>query len=582
MVVNKNVGNHTLAGLRALREERSLCDVIIKVEGREIRAHRCILAINSDYFKAMFLDGFHETKVREIELDSLEGHAAETLVEYMYTGHFTLSAENVQNLIMVADQWQMSEVKDMCVEFMERQITTENCLGVLEFSEVYRCESLYQKSQQLIKQRFPIVAKTYEFLTLSAQRLGQILSYGDLFLGFEGEDVVLEAITRWMDHNTPDRIDDMAVLLQKVRLTNTTKDCRRRLLEENVTVQENPELMRIIQQQMQEPVHGRTAKTSLYVVGGFRQFQTGPTCPRLKGVERLDPDSNSWTKCADLPILSSGSFAFNLYGHLFCVAYEPVAMRQGAAAIATETSIFEYNVLNDEWVEVKENFSEDAFDSIDNCLQAAGDVAVCPQTNTLYTVSNSEVASISATLREGTVSCVQRKLLPKPHRFFSEKFCYHSAVVLNECLYVIGGDARTNDSENVPTNLVIMFDPLTNTWVQKASLIEARAKLDAVVLDGCIYACGGFNSNRLATMERYDPLADTWTPVVPMVKFRSHHRILVMDKKIIAMGGKSISRPITGAKMVQNSCEVFEPAANQWTEGPPMKSARCGFAAVAV
>nr|KAG5696449.1 hypothetical protein BaRGS_020986 [Batillaria attramentaria] len=130
-------------------------------------------------------------------------------------------------------------------------------------------------------------------------------------------------------------------------------------------------------------------------------------------------------------MLSSGAVAFNLHGHLFCSAYEPINMGRAAAAVATETGIFEYNIINDEWVDAKENFSEEALDSIDNCLQAAGDIAV--------------------------------------------------SVVLDERLYVIGGDERTQGSENVPTNLVIMFDPERNRWVRKANLLEPRAKLDAVV-----------------------------------------------------------------------------------------------------
>ncbi|KAK7482772.1 hypothetical protein BaRGS_00025938, partial [Batillaria attramentaria] len=589
IVVSKTGGNFTLSGLRQLRQERSLCDVVFKVERREIWAHRNILTINSDYFRAMFVDGFHETESTEIELDSIEVNAAEALVDFMYTGQFILTRENVQNMIMAADQWQMGEVKSICVEFMERQIDTENCLGVLEFSVMYRCESLTRKAQQIIKQRFPVVARTVEFLTLSTERLWEIISFGDLYLGHRGEDVVLEAVMRWFEHDPAGRRSDLPRVLRKVRLANTTKECRNRLLDQNTFVQASEELLTTIEQQMQKPVHLRNAQTTLYVIGGFLQSRTGPQCPRLKGVEKLDPLTHAWTKCADLPMLSSGAVAFNLHGHLFCSAYEPINMGRAAAAVATETGIFEYNIINDEWVDAKENFSEEALDSIDNCLQAAGDIAVCERTNTIYTVSNSEVTSISVVHREGSVYVTQRRLLPWPREFFSEGYCYHSAVVLDERLYVIGGDERTQGSENVPTNLVIMFDPERNRWVRKANLLEPRAKLDAVVFgivctssDGHIYAVGGFNNFRLTTVECYDPRSDRWTHVAPMEKFRSHHKVLVMDNKIWAIGGKSYAAGNGGARKVITHCEVYDPASNRWTEGPQMKAARCGFAAVAI
>ena len=55
--------------------------------------------------------------------------------------------------------------------------------GVLAFAETYNCAKLAQKSMQLIKQRFPIVADSREFLHLSRARLEEILSLSDLSLG---------------------------------------------------------------------------------------------------------------------------------------------------------------------------------------------------------------------------------------------------------------------------------------------------------------------------------------------------------------------------------------------------------------
>ena len=62
-----------------------------QVEGGEILAHRDILIINSEYFRSMFRDGFHETYIREIPIppESVDRHSAETLVNFMYTGQFS-------------------------------------------------------------------------------------------------------------------------------------------------------------------------------------------------------------------------------------------------------------------------------------------------------------------------------------------------------------------------------------------------------------------------------------------------------------------------------------------------------------
>ena len=62
-----------------------------QVEQSVILAHRNILVINSEYFRSMFRDGFHETHCKEITIppEIVDGFSAEALVEFMYTGHLS-------------------------------------------------------------------------------------------------------------------------------------------------------------------------------------------------------------------------------------------------------------------------------------------------------------------------------------------------------------------------------------------------------------------------------------------------------------------------------------------------------------
>ncbi len=43
--------------MNAFRKRGQLCDVVVKVGGREFPAHRVVLAASSDYFDAMFSSG---------------------------------------------------------------------------------------------------------------------------------------------------------------------------------------------------------------------------------------------------------------------------------------------------------------------------------------------------------------------------------------------------------------------------------------------------------------------------------------------------------------------------------------------
>ncbi|PVD25260.1 hypothetical protein C0Q70_15758 [Pomacea canaliculata] len=498
-IINKNAGNNVLANLQDFRTKGILYDVVLKIEDQMIFAHRSILAISSEYFRAMFVDHFKEHHTLEVTLESVSAESAASLVDYMYTGQLNVTKEGVQYLIVVADQWQMTDVKDLCAKFMEQQLEPANCLG------------------------------------------------------YKGEDVVLEAVMRWVNHSYDSRIDN---------LTKTATSV----------------LKEVVESQLKMPKQQRSTQAMIVVIGGFLQPRTGPKNPRLQGVEKIDPRSNSWSSLADFPMKSSGAVALNLRGHLFCLAYEPVENRRGATLV-TETRIFEFDLVKNQWLDARSNFSDQVLTCIDECLQASGAVTVCEETSVIYTVSGTEVCRIPFTELDGNIFCKQVHYLPKPAEYMSPSHCMHSAIVVNQNLYVLGGGDKAQRSDTVPSNIVIMFDPSEGVWTRKNGMIEQRLKMDVATINGQIYASGGFNIHRLNTVECYNPQTDMWLRVQHMNWGRSHHKMLALNGRLWAIGGKSYSSGNQAPRDVLNSCEVYDPDQNKWTEGPSMRHARCNFAA---
>lgn len=63
-------------------------DVILRVEGQPIRAHRIVLSMASDRFRAMFdvSRGFVESQMREIEVVDCREEVFRLMLEYIYSG----------------------------------------------------------------------------------------------------------------------------------------------------------------------------------------------------------------------------------------------------------------------------------------------------------------------------------------------------------------------------------------------------------------------------------------------------------------------------------------------------------------
>ena len=63
----------------------------------QIYAHRVVLATTSTYFKALFDDGFLEKNSFRIELYDVDGEAVNTLINFIYTGQFEITMNNVSH-----------------------------------------------------------------------------------------------------------------------------------------------------------------------------------------------------------------------------------------------------------------------------------------------------------------------------------------------------------------------------------------------------------------------------------------------------------------------------------------------------
>ena len=142
----------------------------------------------------------------------------------------------------------------------------------------------------------------------------------------------------------------------------------------------------------------------------------------------------------------------------------------------------------------------------------------------------------------------------------------HQVAVVDGKIYAIGGFNSTGD-----LNSVEEYDSTTDTWITKASMLTARRNFQVAVVGGKIYAIGGIDNNNsyLYSVEEYDPATNTWTTKSPMTTARSEHQVAVVGGKIYAIGGYN------GSGNVLNSVEEYDPVTNTWTTKAPMTTSRC-------
>lgn len=152
-----------------------------------------------------------------------------------------------------------------------------------------------------------------------------------------------------------------------------------------------------------------------------------------------------------------------------------------------------------------------------------------------------------------------------------------SASVVNGKIYAIGGKTPNpdpNDWGDVPTTAE--YDPKTDTWTKKANMLTARRGLSTGVVNGRIYAIGGYTdqSGFTSAVEEYDPETDTWTkkadiPTGPVAGVG----VGVVDGKLYAIGGNALGR-------ANLTVYEYDPATDTWTRKADALTGREAPAAV--
>jgi N-acetylneuraminic acid mutarotase len=151
-------------------------------------------------------------------------------------------------------------------------------------------------------------------------------------------------------------------------------------------------------------------------------------------------------------------------------------------------------------------------------------------------------------------------------------------VALDGKIHAIGG--RDRQKRTVATHEI--YDPATNTWSVAAPLPVARDHVGIAVAVGRIHVFGGRTDSQTDNVTRhdvYDPATNSWRQAAPMPTPRSAGAAGYVDGRIVYAGGECKDIP---ARTAFNELEIYDPAADRWTQLPPMPAARHAAATVAV
>lgn len=93
-------------------------------------------------------------KVEDVDIATIK-----TLVEYMYSGIITLTEENVENLLSIADLYQILWVKEQCAQFLKSIVNQKNCFRIRKFAGRYtmKLRQIWSTCKYLLFSRYALL-----------------------------------------------------------------------------------------------------------------------------------------------------------------------------------------------------------------------------------------------------------------------------------------------------------------------------------------------------------------------------------------------------------------------------------------
>ncbi|XP_068566703.1 kelch-like protein 10 [Cebidichthys violaceus] len=476
------------------------------------------------------------------------------IIEFAYTGSVSVTWENVQELLLAADQLNVMDLVQTCCDFLVEQLCPENCIGIFQVTGICYVTELQHKAYHYIIDHFEKVVFSEEILQLSVQQLTDILGRNDL--NVRKESTVYEAILRWIAHLPEERKAHIAVLLSKVQRALTSMDYMRINVMSNELVKNNTECWLITREAIATICHLTNRRSHLF------NYLARPRLPNAvllaiggwsinnstNVIEAYDVRADCWIKVTnhlEHPRAFLGTAFLN--GNVYCVG--------GFDSVQPFSSVSRFDLRTHTWHEVASMYYRRCYVSVtvlDECIYAMGGY-------------------------DGhTRLCTAERYRPETNQWsliapMQECRSDASSTTLHNKVYVCGG---FNGNDCLQT--AECYSPDTNQWTMIAHMNCQRSGIGIIAYANHVYTVGGFDGfTRLCSVEAYNPWNNTWHEVSPMSTPRSNFGIKVLDDQLFVVGG------FQGFTTSYN-VEYYDATTDEWTDACNMEISRSALSCCVV
>lgn len=144
----------------------------------QVPAHKLLLSVASDGFKALFGQG--EGDQKEFELGETPAAAFKEFLQFFYMPKIKLCVENIAGVMELSKKYGNDDFLSICCSFLEYRLTTDNIIWGYNLAIRFDRQKMKGNCEQKITETASDVFKSSSFVDCDREMLNQILQLDNL------------------------------------------------------------------------------------------------------------------------------------------------------------------------------------------------------------------------------------------------------------------------------------------------------------------------------------------------------------------------------------------------------------------
>ncbi|XP_062861650.1 kelch-like protein 41a [Trichomycterus rosablanca] len=520
-------------GLKELLKENKFIDCVLKIGDRSLPCHRLIMAACSPYFRDIYFteDGKEKSSTnQEVVLENVDASVMDAIINYLYSADIDITDENVQDILAVANRFQIPSVFTVCVNYLQKKVSLGNCLAIFRLGLVLNCPRLAMTARDYIAERFETLAKDQDFLEFNPPELFAIIG-GDA-LNVDKEEVVFELLMKWIRKDKENRVKHLGDAFDHIRFRLLPEKYFKEKVEKDDIIKADPELVKKLKV-IKDAMAGKLPEKK---EGGKEGENALPGY--LNDSQRL----GMYAKDVVLMVNDTAAVVYDPTENECSLAAMAEQIPRNHVSIATKKNqlyvvggllvdeenkdsplqcyCYQLDPINADWVANPPLPSP-------RCLFALGEFE-----NFVFAVGGKDLQTNEAL---DSVMCYDtEKMKWTETKKLPLRIHGHCMVSQNGLVYCIGGKT----DENKTINKMFAYNHKKSEWKELAAMNTPRSMFGAAVHKGKIIVVGGVKDDGLlASCEAYDFGTNKWESFAEFAQERSSVNVVSSGGVLYVVGG---------------------------------------------